>query len=103
MLTIIFTNRCITVRYTAPSKDLFAVNQINLKLIAKRLLKLLDDTTLSHHPVIFHNFSNHGSTLYSHISNQMENSKKLPLKVVGCIFDSTPSPPRIGSGRLKKN
>ncbi|KAB7495534.1 Transmembrane protein 53, partial [Armadillidium nasatum] len=87
----------ITIRYTAPPMDLFDMTQSNLKTIARKLIKLMEDTTLSHHPVFFHNFSNHGSTLYSHISEQMECSPEVPLDVAGCIFDSTPGPRNIRS------
>lgn len=67
--------------------------------IARKLLALLKDMSLDDHPVFFHMFSNNGSVLYYYITQAMEEDVAPNLMVKGCIFDSTPSPRRLYSGK----
>lgn len=96
----ILTYRCITIRYTSPSSYVFIRPAMKLMPIARKLLSLLRDMSLDDHPVFFHMFSNNGSVLYYYLTQAMAESSAPKITVKGCIFDSTPAPRRIFSGRF---
>ena len=77
---------------------MFFCQETSMKLIAKRLVNLLEDMSLSDHPVLFHCFSNFGSLLYYYISLIMNNQSEPKVNLKGCVFDSAPAPRKITSG-----
>ncbi|KAK3877737.1 hypothetical protein Pcinc_017589 [Petrolisthes cinctipes] len=89
---------CITIRYTSPSSFVFVRPSVRLLPIARKLVSLLRDMSLHHHPVFFHVFSNNGSILYYYLVQAMSEPGTPPISVKGCIFDSTPAPRRIYTG-----
>jgi len=73
------SNRCITVRYTAPVDCLFW-RRGRMHQLGHRLVELITDMSLEEHPVFFHVFSNGGAFLYQHVSQALQMRSK-PLKV----------------------
>ncbi|ESP05223.1 hypothetical protein LOTGIDRAFT_75744, partial [Lottia gigantea] len=87
--------RCITVRYTAPSKYLY-FNHGKLARLAKGVLDTLYDRNLEDHPIFIHMFSNGGCYVYYNICHLVHNDSKYHnLRIEGSIFDSAPGKRRI--------
>jgi hypothetical protein len=83
--------RCITIRYTAPSGDIF-YNPGNLLVIATKILELISDLQLAENPVFFHVFSNGGCMVYRYITELMHTDPTfISMRMQGAIFDSCPS------------
>lgn len=92
--------RCIVLRYITPVKALFIQTQ-KLPVLAKRLVRLIQDMQLESHPIFFHVLSNGGSFMYSAILRELYKVRKtVTLDIRGSIFDSAPSPRNLGKAFL---
>lgn len=88
-------SRCITVRYITPLRYHF-IETRKLPLLARNILKQLDDLQLSSHPIFFHVFSNGGAHTYSYLLKELTTaSYNVPLDIKGTVFDSAPCPRKL--------
>ena len=86
---------CITIRYTAPTHAIFYKTG-NLKVIASKLLVLLQELNLVDNPLFIHLFSNGGGLVYRYMSELVhQNSKYKHIKFRGVILDSCPAHRKI--------
>lgn len=86
----IYDKRCVTIRYTAPTDDIFFRTD-NLKRSAEKLLELLVELDLDSNPVFVHSFSNGGCSVHRWISHLVQRSPKFRhVRLSGAVFDSCP-------------
>ncbi len=82
--------RCITIRYTAPTGQVFGRGS-RLPAIAQKLLDLVKEFNLENNPIVIHVFSNAGGFVYQQITDLLHDNKDYAeLRMVGTIFDSCP-------------
>ena len=78
-----------------PGQDLF-YHADKVPEIVQELFTILSDNRLTNNPVIAHVFSNGGSMIYSRFTAALRDAslpepRGLQLRVIGVVFDSTPS------------
>lgn len=94
----IYEKQYITIRYIAPTEDLF-FKIGNLRQAADKILELVVDLDLKTNPIFVHSFSNGGGSIYRWISEIIHHKPEYKrMRLAGAIFDSSPGKRNIFRG-----